>query len=75
MEERTFSFFLYEKAEKAEYVEEYAKLLHDSFRGDQTLLVSTREVDAGWRFIDQITAGWRDGPPRSSTTSPTASIS
>ena len=31
VEERTFSFFLYEKAEKAQYVEEYAKLLHDAF--------------------------------------------
>jgi len=61
VEERTFSFFLYEKAEKAQYVEEYAKLLHDSFRGDQTLFVSTREVDAGWRFIDPVTAGWRAG--------------
>jgi len=61
IEERAFSFFLYEKSEKAQYVEEYAKLLHDAFRGDQTLFVSTREVDAGWRFIDPITDGWADG--------------
>jgi len=61
VEERTFSFFLYEKAEKAQYVEEYAKLLHDAFRGDQTLFVSTREVDGGWAFIDPIVQSWADG--------------
>jgi glucose-6-phosphate 1-dehydrogenase len=33
-EERRFTFFLYEKSEKAQYVEEYAKLLHDAFAGD-----------------------------------------
>ena len=74
VEERTFSFFLYEKAEKAQYVEEYAKLLHDAFAGDQTLFVSTREIDAGWRFIDPIVDGWEAGlvplatyPPDTST--------
>ncbi|MDZ4170282.1 MAG: glucose-6-phosphate dehydrogenase [Coriobacteriia bacterium] len=61
VEERSFSFFLYEKSEKAQYVEEYGKLLFDAFRGDQTLFVSTREVDAGWRFIDPIVDAWRSG--------------
>ncbi len=61
VEERRFSFFLYEKQAKAQYVEEYAKLLYDAFRGDQTLFVSTREVDAGWRFIDPIVDGWAQG--------------
>ena len=61
IEERTFSFFLYEKAEKAQYVEEYAKLIYDAFAGDQTLFVSTREIDAGWRFIDPIVDGWEVG--------------
>ncbi len=61
VEERTFSFFLYEKVEKAQYVEEYAKLIFDAMRGDQTLFVSTREVDAGWRLIDPIVEGWEQG--------------
>ncbi len=60
VEERRFSFFLYERVQKAQYVEEYAKLLYDAVRGDQTLFVSTREVDAGWRFIDPIVQGWAD---------------
>jgi len=61
VEERRFTFFLYEKTEKAQYVEEYAKLIFDALRGDQTLFVSTREVDAGWRFIDPVVDAWRDG--------------
>ncbi len=61
VEERSFSFFLYEKSEKAQYVEEYGKLMFDAMRGDQTLFVSTREIDAGWRFIDPIVDGWADG--------------
>jgi glucose-6-phosphate 1-dehydrogenase len=61
LEERTFSFFLYEKSEKAQYVEEYAKLLHDAFAGDPTLFVSTREIDAGWRFIDPVVDAWEAG--------------
>jgi len=59
-EERTFDFFLYEKAEKAQYVEEYAKLLLDAIRGDQTLFVSTDEVRAMWRFVDPIVCAWRE---------------
>ncbi|HEY5541032.1 MAG TPA: glucose-6-phosphate dehydrogenase [Coriobacteriia bacterium] len=58
IEERRFTFFLYEKTEKAQYVEEYAKLMYDAFAGDQTLFVSTREVDAGWAFIDAICRAW-----------------
>ena len=61
IEERRFTFFLYEKSEKAQYVEEYAKLMHDAFDGDQTLFVSTREIDAGWAFIDPICEAWGHG--------------
>ena len=61
VEERTFNFFLYEKSEKTQYVEEYGKLLYDAMRGDQALFVSTREVDAGWAFIDPIVEAWSAG--------------
>jgi glucose-6-phosphate 1-dehydrogenase len=70
VEERIFSFFLYEKTEKAQYVEEYGKLLHDAIRGDQTLFVSTREIDAGWRFIDPIVDAWRAGAAELQTYAP-----
>jgi glucose-6-phosphate 1-dehydrogenase len=61
IEERDFNFFLYEREEKTQYVEEYAKLLSDAFAGDQTLFVSTREVKAMWEFIDPIVSAWQDG--------------
>ncbi|MBA4370371.1 MAG: hypothetical protein C0418_02195 [Coriobacteriaceae bacterium] len=61
LEERTFDFFLYEKEETSQYVEEYAKLLLDAVRGDQTLFVSTEEVRAMWAFIDPVCEAWRAG--------------
>jgi glucose-6-phosphate 1-dehydrogenase len=60
-EERRFSFFLHERGDSAQYVEEYAKLLSDAFRGDQSRFVSTREVEAGWEFIDPICSAWARG--------------
>jgi glucose-6-phosphate 1-dehydrogenase len=60
LEARDFDFFLYEKEEKTQYVEEYARLLADAFAGDQTLFVSTREVRAMWAFIDPIVSAWAE---------------
>ncbi|MBE0416802.1 MAG: glucose-6-phosphate dehydrogenase [Coriobacteriia bacterium] len=60
VERRTFDFFLYEKEEKAQYVEEYAKLLLDAVDGDQTLFVSTDEVAAMWAFIDPVFRAWHE---------------
>jgi glucose-6-phosphate 1-dehydrogenase len=64
-EERGFDFFLYEKREKAQYVEEYSRLILDAIRGDQHLFVSRDEVDACWVFIDAVTRAWAraDTPP------------
>lgn len=61
VEKREFQFFLYEKEEKAQYVEEYARLLLDAVRGDQTLFVSTEEVRAMWEFIDPVVSAWHEG--------------
>jgi len=61
LEPREFTFFLYEKEEKIQYVEEYAKLLVDAIGGDQTLFVSTGEVAEMWRFIDPVVRGWLAG--------------
>jgi 6-phosphogluconate dehydrogenase len=60
LEQRDFNFFLYEKEEKAQYVEEYSKLLADAITGDQTLFVSTHEVRSMWEFIDPIVQAWAD---------------
>jgi 6-phosphogluconate dehydrogenase len=61
LEPREFTFFLYEKEEKVQYVEEYAKLLVDAIAGDQTLFVSTGEVAEMWRFIDPVGRAWAAG--------------
>ncbi len=63
LEERTFTFLLRETGRRAQYVEEYKKLLLDCITGDQTLFVSTEEVKAMWRFIDPITDAWRENAP------------
>ena len=38
---------------------EYEILIHDCMRGNQTLFVSKREINALWRFIDPIIEGWK----------------
>jgi len=59
IEERVFSFFLYEKETKVQYVEEYAKILNAAMEGNQTLFVSSNEVLESWKFSDPIIDGWK----------------
>lgn len=59
LEERTFDFFLYEHAQDAPYVEEYAELILSCLIGDQAMFVSEREVLAQWRFADPVLSAWR----------------
>lgn len=61
IEERVFSFFLYEKETKVQYVEEYAKILFTAMQGDQALFISFDEVMESWKFIDPIINGWKQG--------------
>ncbi len=59
LEERQFTFFLYEKQEKIQYIEEYSKLILASILGDQTLFVSKEEVLSMWQFVDPIVKAWQ----------------
>ncbi len=59
LEERDFDFLLRDSRERAQYVEEYEKLLLDCIVGDQMLFLSTAEVKEMWRFIDPIIAAWQ----------------
>ena len=78
LEERTFSFFLYEKETKIQYVEEYAKVIHAAMDGNQALFIAPREIDAMWKFTDSIIESWeRDVVPLSTykpDTTPTSSV-
>lgn len=61
IEERELSFFLYEKENKTQYVEEYATLFYDAMQGDQSLFVSADEVQAEWEFVDPVVEAWQAG--------------
>jgi len=53
--------FAFEESEMAEKVPDaYEKLLFDCIQGDQTLFVSTDEVEAAWAFITPILEQWQE---------------
>jgi len=58
LEKRSFSFFLYEKKVKGQYVEEYAKVIFSALKGEQTLFLSDQEVQAMWDFVDPVIDSW-----------------
>jgi glucose-6-phosphate 1-dehydrogenase len=58
IEQREFVLPLRRTRARAQYTEEYEKLLLDCIMGDQTLFLSTREVRAMWRVIDPILSAW-----------------
>ncbi|MBI5456970.1 glucose-6-phosphate dehydrogenase [Candidatus Kaiserbacteria bacterium] len=55
----TFHYLLREPKAHIPYIEEYAKLLLDCIKGDQTLFVSTDEIKAMWHFTDPILDAWK----------------
>ncbi len=57
-EERKLNFLLREKSVVSQYTEEYEKLLLDCIAGNQTLFISTDEINAMWRYTDPIAAAW-----------------
>jgi len=70
IEERDLEFKLRKDKKKAQYIEEYEKLLLDVIAGDQTLFVTTDEVRAMWRFTDPIVNAWQSGAVRLNTYKP-----
>lgn len=74
-EKQAFNFSLRRGARPKRYSEEYAKLLLDCIAGDQTLFVSTAEVEAMWRAIDPIIKAWQgSGTPLHSYPPGTATV-
>ncbi|MCH7759186.1 glucose-6-phosphate dehydrogenase, partial [Patescibacteria group bacterium] len=59
LQERKFNFLYRKKKKKFSYTEEYEKLLLDCISGDQTLFISTEEVESMWKFIDPFIKAWR----------------
>lgn len=60
MHKQKLNFLFRDARKKAQYIEEYEKLLLDCIAGNQLLFVSTKEVTAMWRFIDPIVEAWAE---------------
>lgn len=58
LDKRVLSFSLCEEEGVCGTAEEYERLLSDCIEGNQTLFVSTEEVEAMWRFVDPIVTAW-----------------
>ncbi len=58
-EERTLNFDFRKSIRRAQYTEEYEKLILDCIAGDQTLFVSSEEIAATWKFIDPFIIAWK----------------
>jgi len=41
---------------------DYERLIHDAFVGDQTLFASTEEIMASWKFIEAVLKSWQKLP-------------
>jgi len=59
VEKRQCICYLRKEDKKPQYTEEYEKLLYDCIIGDQTLFVSSREIESMWRYIDPIINEWQ----------------
>ena len=58
VEDGVLNFSLDEDGQKVKY-DAYSRLFFDVLRNDPTLFVSAAEVQAAWRWVDQIFAGWK----------------
>jgi glucose-6-phosphate 1-dehydrogenase len=74
LEKRAFSFFLYERQQKKQYVEEYAELIYNCMIGDQSIFVSQEEIEAQWRFIDPIVRTWKKKTTKLTSYSPNTDL-
>ena len=69
----------FEQANSNRIPDAYERLLTDVIRGDATLFMRRDEVEASWRWIEPILAGWQSYMPRptryaAGTWGPSASI-
>lgn len=61
VEKRSFDLPYRKDTKKTQYTEEYEKLLLDCIKGDQTLFISTKEVEAMWSWADPVISAWEKG--------------
>ncbi|MBI2484036.1 glucose-6-phosphate dehydrogenase [Candidatus Uhrbacteria bacterium] len=59
IEENDFVFDYKQAYPDTEFMGPYEKLLLDVLEGNQTLFVSTPEIMASWRFVDNVLRSWK----------------
>ncbi len=65
--------FQYGTAFNIQLPEAYERLLLDAMLGDRTLFIRRDEVEAAWKIVDQIVAGWEQQKLHSIPTYPSGS--
>ncbi len=62
---KTLKFKYADVPSYADLPDDYERLIHDAFIGDQTLFASTEEIMASWKFVTPILANWDRLPLKS----------
>ncbi len=62
IEPKTLKFKYSDSSSFTSMPNDYERLIHDAFIGDQTLFASTDEIMASWKFVTPILDGWEDLP-------------
>jgi glucose-6-phosphate 1-dehydrogenase len=52
------SFLYSDTVDKGSIPDAYSRILYDCFIGDQTLFVSTKEIQAEWKYVSEIGKQW-----------------
>jgi glucose-6-phosphate 1-dehydrogenase len=60
LDKRSFDLSYRKKESREKYIEEYQKLLLDCFMGDQTLFMTTNEIEEMWKFVDPYISAWKE---------------
>jgi glucose-6-phosphate 1-dehydrogenase len=63
-EPKTLRFKYAETPSFSDIPDDYERLIHDIFIGDQTLFASTDEIMASWKFVTSILENWAKLPLR-----------
>ena len=58
LQDRNMNFVYRTETSPEQKAEDYERILMDCIKGDQMLFVTTKEVEAMWKFIDPIICAW-----------------
>jgi glucose-6-phosphate 1-dehydrogenase len=61
LEAKDLSFSYLASPDASRLPDAYERLIYDALLGDQTLFASTKEVHAGWKFVEKILKEWQQG--------------